>query len=81
MMQEFLLDFQSLGIILALIMLILGSIIDIWKREIHDYYWIGFGGAGIVLGAKVPVVLPSRADDAVSRLAACALAVMLNSRK
>jgi len=38
-------------------------------------------GAGIVLGAKVPVVLPSRADDAVSRLAACALAVMLNSRK
>ena len=38
-------------------------------------------GAGVVLGAKVPVVLPSRADDAVSRLAACALAVMLNSRK
>ncbi|MFK7816879.1 MAG: bifunctional enoyl-CoA hydratase/phosphate acetyltransferase [Gammaproteobacteria bacterium] len=34
-------------------------------------------GAGIVLGAKVPVVLPSRADDAVSRLAACALAVMI----
>jgi len=35
-------------------------------------------GAGIVLGAKVPVILPSRADDAVSRLAACALAVMIN---
>ncbi len=34
-------------------------------------------GAGIVLGAKVPVVLPSRADDAVSRLAACALALMI----
>ncbi|MEM7401210.1 MAG: bifunctional enoyl-CoA hydratase/phosphate acetyltransferase [Pseudomonadota bacterium] len=33
--------------------------------------------AGIVLGAKVPVVLPSRADDAVSRLAACALAVII----
>ena len=33
-------------------------------------------GAGIVLGAKVPVVLPSRADDSVSRLAACALAVL-----
>jgi len=34
-------------------------------------------GAGIVLGAKVPVVLPSRADDSVSRLAACALAVLI----
>ncbi len=34
-------------------------------------------GAGIVLGAKVPVVLPSRADDSISRLAACALAVMI----
>ena len=34
-------------------------------------------GAGIVLGAKVPVVLPSRADDSVSRMAACALAVMI----
>jgi len=38
-------------------------------------------GAGIVLGAKVPVVLPSRADDAMSRLAACALAVMINANK
>jgi len=35
-------------------------------------------GAGIVLGAKVPVVLPSRADDSVSRLAACALAVLIS---
>jgi len=34
-------------------------------------------GAGIVLGAKVPVVLPSRADDEISRLAACALAVII----
>ena len=38
-------------------------------------------GAGIVLGAKVPVVLPSRADDAMSRLAACALAVMIHNQK
>jgi preflagellin peptidase FlaK len=56
-MSEFLLDFQSLGIILALIMLVLGSIIDIWKREIHDYYWIGFGGAGIVLGLLNPDII------------------------
>lgn len=37
------------GIVLALIMLIIGSIIDIWKREIHDYYWIGFGVVGFLL--------------------------------
>jgi preflagellin peptidase FlaK len=56
-MSEFLLDFQILGIILALIMLVLGSIIDIWKREIHDYYWIGFGGAGIVLALLNPDII------------------------
>jgi preflagellin peptidase FlaK len=52
-MLEFL-DFQLMGIILALIMLILGSIIDIWKREIHDLYWIVFGGAGIALALLNP---------------------------
>jgi len=38
-----------IGIVLALTMLIVGSIIDIWKREIHDYYWIGFGSVGFLL--------------------------------
>ncbi|MCV0392268.1 MAG: peptidase [Nitrosopumilus sp.] len=38
-------------------MLILGSIVDIWKREIHDYYWIGFGGAGIVLAFLNPNIM------------------------
>lgn len=33
--------------------------------------------AGIVLGARVPVVLTSRADSVMSRLASCALAVRL----
>ena len=55
-MLEFL-DFQLMGITLALIMLILGSIIDIWKREIHDLYWIGFGGAGIVLALLNPDII------------------------
>jgi Phosphotransacetylase len=32
--------------------------------------------AGLVLGAKVPVMLTSRADNAQSRLASCALAIM-----
>lgn len=31
-------------------------------------------GAGLVLGAKVPIMLTSRADDARSRLASCAVA-------
>jgi preflagellin peptidase FlaK len=30
-------------------MLIVGSIIDVWKREIHDYYWIGFASVGFLL--------------------------------
>ncbi len=33
--------------------------------------------AGIVLGARVPVVLTSRADPAVSRLVSCAIAALL----
>ena len=32
--------------------------------------------AGIVLGARVPVILTSRADSLLSRLASCAVAVM-----
>lgn len=48
-MFESLTNYEIIGIILALIMLILGSIIDIWKREIHDYYWIGFGSLGFLL--------------------------------
>jgi len=36
--------------------------------------------AGIVLGARVPIVLTSRADSRASRLASCALAVLLAHR-
>ena len=48
-MIESLTNYSIIGILLALTMLIVGSIIDIWKREIHDYYWIGFGGVGFLL--------------------------------
>ena len=34
-------------------------------------------GAGLVLGARVPIVLTSRADEVISRLASCALALLL----
>ncbi len=34
-------------------------------------------GAGIVLGARVPIILTSRADAVLTRLASCAVAVLL----
>ncbi|MCO6439631.1 MAG: bifunctional enoyl-CoA hydratase/phosphate acetyltransferase [Nitrococcus mobilis] len=40
-------------------------------------YLGGAEGAGIALGARVPIILTSRADDAISRMASCALAVLL----
>ena len=38
-------------------------------------------GSGIVLGLRLPIILTSRADDAVSRLASCALAVILRAHQ
>lgn len=38
-------------------------------------------GAGIVLGAKVPIILTSRADNDKARLASCAVAVHYNAWK
>ncbi len=37
----------------------------------------GADAAGIVLGAKVPVILTSRADSLIARLASCAVATLL----
>ena len=37
--------------------------------------------AGIVLGARVPIMLTSRADSLLTRLASCAVAVMLASAR
>ena len=33
--------------------------------------------AGIVLGARVPIILTSRADGTLARLASCAIALLL----
>ncbi len=38
-------------------------------------------GAGILLGAKVPIVLTSRADDPDTMAVSCALAALLHSQK
>jgi phosphate acetyltransferase len=37
----------------------------------------GADAAGIVLGAKVPIILTSRADSVITRLASCAVAVLV----
>ena len=37
----------------------------------------GADAAGIVLGAKVPIILTSRADSVITRLASCALAALV----
>lgn len=42
----------------------------------------GADAAGIVLGARVPVILTSRADSLITRLASCAVAtIMANARR
>jgi phosphate butyryltransferase len=38
-------------------------------------------GAGLVLGARVPVILNSRSDSPMSRLASCAVAALHHARK
>jgi phosphate acetyltransferase len=40
----------------------------------------GADTAGLVLGARVPIVLTSRADDVASRVASCALAQLFAHR-
>ena len=41
----------------------------------------GADAAGIVLGARVPIILTSRADALLTRLASCAVAVMVAASK
>jgi phosphate acetyltransferase len=37
----------------------------------------GAAAAGIVLGARVPIILTSRADSVITRLASCAVASLV----
>jgi len=48
-MSEFFLEFETVRILSAVMMLSVASFFDIWKREIHDYLWIGFGSLSVVL--------------------------------
>nr|WP_301289072.1 bifunctional enoyl-CoA hydratase/phosphate acetyltransferase [Natronocella acetinitrilica] len=44
-------------------------------KQLH--YLADAEAAGIVVGARVPIVLTSRADDTLSRVAACAVALLM----
>jgi len=44
-------------------------------------FMAGAAAAGIVLGARVPLILTSRADSVAARLASCAVAVLLAQRQ
>lgn len=44
-------------------------------------YFSGVQGAGIVLGAKVPIILTSRASDSDDRVVSCALALLYAQTK
>src|SRR5574341_893294 len=46
--MEFLLDINTVRILAALVMLVIASTLDLWKREIHDSLWIAFSAAAIV---------------------------------
>jgi phosphate acetyltransferase len=41
----------------------------------------GADAAGVVLGARVPIILTSRADSLRSQLTSCAVAVILANRE
>jgi phosphate acetyltransferase len=41
----------------------------------------GADAAGIVLGARVPIILTSRADSQLTRLASCAVAVLVSAAR
>jgi len=44
-------------------------------------YLAGADAAGIVLGARVPIILTSRADNAQSRMASCAVAALIRQHR
>ncbi|MBP7649498.1 MAG: bifunctional enoyl-CoA hydratase/phosphate acetyltransferase [Phenylobacterium sp.] len=45
------------------------------------FYLSNAQSAGIIMGARVPIILTSRADPAASRLASCALAILVSQHK
>src|SRR3546814_16496827 len=49
-----------------------------WSSDVCSSDLLTFlGAAGVVLGARVPIILTSRADSERTRLASCAIAALL----
>lgn len=69
-MIESLTNYDLIGIMLAITMLLIGSIIDLWKREIHDFYWIGFGVVGFLLVFIDSDLLPNLLNIGISLIIA-----------
>jgi preflagellin peptidase FlaK len=59
-----------LRMLLALLMLSIASILDIWKREIHDILWIVFGAAAVVLIVFSPNPLETLKSTGISLIVA-----------
>lgn len=48
-MLDYSFDVYNIRILLAITMLAIASVLDLWKREIHDLLWIVFAVAAVVL--------------------------------
>ena len=52
--------------------------LDVGNMLYKSFIYMGGGEcAGLILGARVPIILTSRADSLLTRLASCAVAVMV----
>lgn len=69
-MNEILFEFESIRIFSAIIMLGIASFYDIWKREIHDVLWIGFGVFSVVLLVFDPYFTESATSILISLIIA-----------
>ena len=48
-MTDFFFDLYNLRILLALTMLAIATVYDVWKREVNDVLWVVFGSVAIVM--------------------------------
>ncbi|MGI0022105.1 MAG: A24 family peptidase C-terminal domain-containing protein [Nitrososphaeraceae archaeon] len=75
-MFEFLLDAYTIRIVLAMIMLSIASLIDIWKREINDVLWIGFAAIAVVLILIEPDLIDILKNIGISLIIAPVVLIM-----
>ena len=69
-MTELVFGIHNLQILSALIMLVIASMWDLWKREIHDILWIPFGAVAILLIVFSPSPLDSLKSSGFSLIVA-----------